>query len=301
MDRLEAMSILLAAAETGSLSAAGRHLGKPLTTISRKVSELEAHLNVRLLNRSSRRLTLTDAGRSFAEASKRILEDLREAERSASGEYSEPKGDLVVTAPLILARQHVLPVVAEFLKVNPGINVQLVLANRITNLAEEQLDLAVRVSNLPDSSLIAIHLGSTRRVVCGSPAYFRVYGVPKTPDELSVHDCVTIGGFMSPRTWQFKAGGSEITVPIRSRLVVSTGEAALDAAIAGVGIVGALSFPLSAAVDAGELEVILEDFEPEPMSVDILYVGGRLMPRKLRAFCEFAAPRLRAALSGSLK
>lgn len=301
MDRLEAMSILLAAAETGSLSAAGRRLGKPLTTISRKVSELEEHLNVRLLNRSGRRLTLTDAGRSYAEASKRILEDVREAERSASGEYSEPKGDLVVTASLILGRQHVLPIVAEFLKVNPGVNVQLLLANRIVNVMEEHVDLAVRVSDLPDSSLIAIHLGSTRRVVCGSPAYFSVHGIPKSPAELHAHDCVTIGGFMSPSTWTFKSGKSEISVPIRSRLVVSTAEAALDAAIAGVGVASALSFQLPAAVEAGQLKIVLEDFEPEPMSMDILYVGGRLMPRKLRAFCDFATPRLRAALSRSVK
>jgi len=203
MDRLEAMSILLATAETGSLSAAGRRLGKPLTTISRKVSELEAHLNVRLLNRSGRKLTLTDTGRSYAEASKRILEDVREAERTATGEYAEPKGDLVITASLILGRQYVLPIVAEFLKVNPGINVQLVLANRIVNVMEEQIDLAIRVSNSPDSSLIAIHLGSTRRVVCGSPAYFRTHGIPGAPADLLAHDCVTIGGFMSPSTWTF--------------------------------------------------------------------------------------------------
>jgi DNA-binding transcriptional LysR family regulator len=301
MDRLEAMSILLAAAETGSLSAAGRRLGKPLTTISRKLSELEAHLNVRLLNRSGRRLTLTDAGRSFAEASKRILEDMREAERSASGEYSELKGDLVVTTSLILGRQYVLPIVAEFLKVNPAINAQLLLANRIVNLMEEHVDLAVRVSNLPDSSLIAIHLGSTRRVVCGSPTYFSARGIPRTPAELHDHDCVTIGGFMSPNTWTFKSGKSDIAVPIRSRLVVSTAEAALDAAIAGVGVVSALSFQLPAAVGAGQLEIVLEPFEPEPMSVDILYLGGRLMPRKLRAFCDFVTPRLRAALSRSIK
>src|SRR5450432_955854 len=231
------MSILLAAAETGSLSAAGRRLGKPLTTISRKVSELEEHLNIRLLNRSGRSLTLTEAGRSYAEASKRILEDVREAERSASGEYSEPKGDLVVTASLILGRQHVLPIVADFLKLHPGINVHLSLANRIVNLMEEHVDLAVRVSNSPDSGLIAIHLGSTRRVVCGSPAYFSVHGIPATPAELHAHDCVTVGGFISPSTWTFKSGKSEIATPIRSRLVVSTAEAALDAAIAGVGVV----------------------------------------------------------------
>src|ERR1700733_6527492 len=201
MDRLEAMSILLAAAETGSLSAAGRRLGKPLTTISRKMSELEAHLNVRLLNRTGRKLTLTDAGQSYAQAAKRILEDVREAERSTSGEYAEPKGDLVITTSLILGRQHVLPIIAEFLKVNPGVNVQLLLSNHIANMMEEPVDLAIRIGNRPDSSLIAIHLGSTRRVVCGSPAYFREHGIPKTPAELRAHDCVTIGGFMSPATW----------------------------------------------------------------------------------------------------
>ena len=296
MDRLEAMSILLAAAETGSLSAAGRRLGKPLTTISRKMSELEAHLNVRLLNRTGRKLTLTDAGQSYAQAAKRILEDVREAERSTSGEYAEPKGDLVITTSLILGRQHVLPIIAEFLKVNPGVNVQLLLSNRVANMMEEPVDLAIRVGDRPDSSLIAIHLGSTRRVVCGSPAYFREHGIPKTPAELRAHDCVTIGGFMSPTTWTFKSGKS---VPIRSRLVVSTAEAALDAAIAGVGIASALSYQLPAAIRKGQLEIVLAKFEPEPMSVDMLYVGGRLMPRKLRAFCDFAAPRLKAALAAS--
>ena len=299
MDRLEAMSILLAAAETGSLSAAGRRLGKPLTTISRKMSELEAQLNVRLLNRAGRKLTLTDAGQSYAQASKRILEDVREAERSASGEYAEPKGDLVISTSLILGRQHVLPIVAEFLKTNPGVNVQLLLANRIVNMMEEQVDLAIRVSDRPDSSLIAIHLGSTRRVVCGSPAYFREHGTPKNPTDLGKHDCVTIGGFISPTTWIFKSGKSVMEVPVRSRLVVSTAEAALDAAIAGVGIASALSYQLPTAIKKGQLEIVLAKFEPEPMSVDMLYVGGRLMPRKLRAFCDFAAPRLKTALAAS--
>lgn len=182
---------------------------------------------------------------------------MREAERSASGEYSEPKGDLLVTTSLILGRQHVLPILAELLKLNPGINVHLLLANRIVNMMEEQVDLAIRVSNSPDSSLIAIHLGSTRRVVCGSPAYFSAHGTPRTPAELQAHDCVTIGGFMSPGNWAFRSGKSAMEVPIRSRLVVSTAEAALDAAIAGVGIVSALSFHLPAAIKASQLEIIL--------------------------------------------
>jgi DNA-binding transcriptional LysR family regulator len=274
-------------------------LEKPLTTISRKMSELEAHLNVRLLNRAGRKLTLTDAGQSYAQAAKRILEDVREAERSAAGEYAEPKGDLVITTSLILGRQHVLPVVTEFLKVNPGVNVQLLLTNRIANMMEEPVDLAIRVGDRPDSTLVEIHLGSTRRVVCGSPAYFREHGIPITPADLGKHDCVTIGGFMSPTTWTFKSGKSAMEVPVRSRLVVSTAEAALDAAIAGVGIASALAYQLPAAVKKDQLQIVLEKFEPAPMSVDMLYLGGRLMPRKLRAFCDFAAPRLKAALAAS--
>jgi DNA-binding transcriptional LysR family regulator len=185
--------------------------------------------------------------------------------------------------------------------VNPGVNIQLLLSNRIANMMEEPVDLAIRVGDRPDSSLIAIHLGSTRRVVCGSPGYFREHGLPKTPADLGAHDCVTIGGFMSPNSWTFKSGQSALEVPIRSRLVVSTAEAALDAAIAGVGIVSALAFQLPAAVKKGQLQIVLEKFEPEPMSVDMLYLGGRLMPRKLRAFCDFAAPRLKAALAASIR
>ena len=144
----------------------------PLATVSRKVSELEAHLRTRLLNRTSRRLTLTDAGRSYVAACRRILEDIGEAERAAAGEYSAPQGDLIITAPIVFGRLHVLPVVIEFLAAYPDIDVRLVLADRVVNLLEDHVDLAVRIGDLPDSSLVATRVGSIRRVVCGSPAYF---------------------------------------------------------------------------------------------------------------------------------
>src|SRR5262245_53388379 len=201
MDRFESMSILVAAVEAGSLSSAARRLGTPLSTVSRKVSDLETHLKARLLNRSSRKLTLTDAGQAYVEACKRIIEDVGEAERAASGEYSAPKGDLIITAPIVFGRLHVLPVAAEFLKVYPDVDIRFVLTDRLVNLFEDHVDLAVRIGELPDSSLIATRIGAIRRVVCGSPAYFAKRGTPKNVGDIGMHDCITFEGFSSPNMW----------------------------------------------------------------------------------------------------
>lgn len=296
MDRFESMSILVAAVEAGSLSAAGRRLGTPLATVSRKVSELEAHLKTRLLNRSSRKLTLTDAGRAYVEACKRILEDVGEAERAASGEYSAPKGDLIITAPIVFGRLHVLPIAMEFLKAYPDVDIRFVLADRLVNLLEDHVDLAVRIGELPDSSLVATRIGSICRVVCGSPAYFAERGTPKNLGELGMHDCITFEGFSSPNAWVFTTAKSGVSIPIHSRLVVNTAEAAIDAAIAGVGITRVLSYQIANAVQAGVLAVVLEKFEPTPSPVSLVYTGQRLLPLKLRAFLDFAAPRLKARL-----
>jgi DNA-binding transcriptional LysR family regulator len=299
MDRFESMSILVTAVEAGSLSAAARRLGTPLATVSRKVSELEAHLKTRLLTRSSRRLTLTDAGRSYVAACKRILEDVGEAERAASGEYSVPKGDLIITVPIVFGRFHVLPVVADFLKTYPEIDIRMVLADRVVNLLEEHVDVAVRIGELPDGSLVATRVGAIRRVVCGSPSYFATRGTPQSPADLGRHDCVTFEALMSPDTWTFATGKSAISVPVRSRLVVNTAEAAIDAAIAGIGITRVLSYQITNAMRAGTLAMALQECEPPPWPVNFVYAGGRLLPLKLRAFLDFAVPRLRARLSVS--
>ncbi len=173
MDRLDAMSVLLAVVDEGSLSAAARKLRAPLATVSRKVSELEAHLRTKLLVRSSRQVSLTEAGRSYVEASRRILEQVSEAERTAAGEYAAPKGELTVTAPVVFGRLHVLPVVVDFLKAYPEIDLRLVLADRVVNLVEDHVDLAVRIGALPDSGLHATRLGTIRRVMCGAPGLSR--------------------------------------------------------------------------------------------------------------------------------
>jgi DNA-binding transcriptional LysR family regulator len=297
MDRLESMSILVAAVEAGSLSAAARRLGTPLSTISRKVSELEAHLKARLLNRSGRKLTLTDAGQAYVEACKRILEDVGEAERAASGEYSAPKGDLVITAPIVFGRLHVLPVAMEFLKAYPDIDIRCLLTDRVVNLLEDHVDLAVRIGELPDSSLIATRIGSMRRVVCGSPAYFAQRGTPKDIGELAVHDCITFfEELSSPDVWVFPTDKSNVSAPVHSWLVVNTAEAAIDAAIAGLGITRLLSYQVADAVRAGLLVIVLKEFEPASSHVSLIYAGQRLLPLKLRAFLDFAAPRLKARL-----
>jgi DNA-binding transcriptional LysR family regulator len=296
VDRLESMSILVAAAEAGSLSTAGRHLGIPLSTVSRKVSELEAYLKTTLLNRTSRRLTLTDAGRSYLTDCKRILDQLGEAERAATGEYSAPKGDLIITAPIVFGRLHVVPVVAAFLKAYREIDIRIVLADRVVNLLEDHIDIAVRIGELPDSSLVATRVGAIRRVVCGSRAYFAERGTPKSPSDLATHDCVTFEGLMSPHTWAFRMGKADTPVAIHSRLVVNTAEAAIDAAIAGVGITRVLSYQIASAMRTGALALALEEFEPAPWPISLVYAGQRLLPLKLRVFLDFAVPRLKASI-----
>jgi DNA-binding transcriptional LysR family regulator len=291
------MSVLVSAVEAGSLSAAARRLGSPLATVSRKVSELESHLKTRLLIRSSRRLTLTDAGRAYIEACKRILEEIAEAERAATGEYRAPKGALAVTAPIVFGRLHVLPIVIDFLEAYPEIEVRLSLADRVVNLVEDGVDLAVRIGDLPDSSLIATRVGAIRRVVCGSPRYFAARGTPREPRDLAAHDCVTFAGLSSANAWTFSKGKSELPVAIRSRLVVNTAEAAVDAAVAGVGVTRVLSYQIAEARRSGLLDVVLEEFEPVPWPVGLVYGDQGPMPLKLRAFVDFAAPRLKAKLS----
>lgn len=298
MDRLESMSMLVAVADAGSLSAAGRRLNVPLTTVSRKVSDLEAHLGTQLIQRSSRRITLTDAGSAYIEACRRILDDIGEAERAASGEYQAPRGELVITAPIVFGRLHVLPVICEFLKAYPEIDVRLVQADRNVNLADEHIHLAVRIGALPDSTMTATRIGEVRRVTCGSPDYFALHGIPVRPEDLAHHDCITSDVVDAPNIWRFGSARSEIAVAIHPRMCLTTAEAAIDAAVAGIGVTRLLSYQVARALSEGNLTLVLENFEPTPRPVNLLHAGGKKVPLKLRAFLDYAAPRLRARLSG---
>ncbi|MBZ9856357.1 LysR family transcriptional regulator [Mesorhizobium sp. CA13] len=301
MDRFEAMSILVASAEAGSFSAAGRQLGVPLPTISRKVADLEAHLNTQLLVRSTRKLSLTETGLAYVAACKRILEQVEEAESHAAGEYTVPRGTLTMTAPIVFGRLHVVPVVNEFLARFPQINVHLTLSDHTINIVDEHIDLAVRVGALPDSTLVATKVGEIRRVVCGSPDYFAAHGVPKMPEDLAYHMCVTFTALASGMTWIFNPRG-KATKGVRPfcRLKINTAEAAIDAAIAGVGVTNVLSYQVARVVAAGQLRLILEDYEPDPIPVHLVHPGQANLPLKLRCFTEFAASRLRKSLAADL-
>ncbi len=296
MDRLDSMAVLLAAVEAGSLSGAGRKLRMPLPTISRKLSELEDHLGARLVIRTSRQLSLTDAGRSYVDACQRILLQIDEAERAVAGEYVAPRGGLVIAAPVVFGRLHVLPVVAEFLKAYPEIEVRLIQSDRNAHLLEDHIDIALRIGNLPDSSNLAIRLGEVRRVVCASPAYLAQRSIPEIPDALTEHDCIAFDILTSSDGWSFREGGRDRRVAIRPRLVVNSAESAIDAAIAGLGLTRVLSYQIASARRGGQLQPVLAEFQPPAWPVSLVYAAQGQLPLKLRAFLDFAAPRLKAAL-----
>ncbi len=299
MDRLEAMSMLVTVSEAGNLSAAGRALKVPLTTLSRKISDLEALLGTKLLTRSTRKLMLTDAGASYVVAARRILEQVEEAEREAAGEFTAPKGDLVITAPILFGRLHVLPVVADFLALFPEINVRLVMADRNIDLIDAHIDMAVRIGALPDSSMVATRAGTMRTVVCASPALLERHGAPGAPDDLLRLPCVTFDTPLPSPGWLFHVPGSAAVsrLSVVPRLSVTTAEAAAQAAMRGVGVTRLLHYQVAEAVEADALRIVLAAFEPAPAPVSLVHASRRQMPLKMRRFVDFAVPRLREALT----
>jgi DNA-binding transcriptional LysR family regulator len=288
--------VLLAVVEEGSLSAASRRLRAPLATVSRKVADLERHLSTQLLMRTSRRVELTDPGRAYVAAAKRILEQVEEAERQAAGEYSAPRGELHVTAPTMFGRTHVLPVALEFLTEYQEIDLRLLLNDRQVNMTEEHVDVAVRIGHLVESGLRATRVGSVRRIACASPAYLARRGTPATPDELPAHDGITFHGFASAPEWRYRGDGPAWSAEPRTRLAVNSTEAAVAAAIAGIGIVRLLSYQIADEIRSGALVAVLEDFAPEPMPVSLVYPEAGLLPHKVRAFLDWTGPRLRERL-----
>lgn len=296
MDRFESMSTFVAVIEAGGFSAAARKLGMPLATVSRKVSELEDFLKAGLINRSTRKITLTQSGQAFYETCRRLLDDLGEAERAASGEYQAPRGELIITAPIVFGRLHLVPVVVRFLKEYPEVDVRLLLDDQIVNLIDEQVDLVVRISELPDSSMVAARIATIRPVICASPDYLSAYGTPRHPQELAGHDCIMRTRLPAPDAWPFQVDGAIKMFPLRRRLVATTAEASIEAAIGGAGLTKVFCYQIAEAERQGKLVSVLRDFEPEPLPLSLVYTGTRMVPLKLRAFLDFAVPRLKQRL-----
>ena len=300
MNRFEAMAVFAAIVDEGSLSAAGRRLNVPLATVSRKLADLEAHLKTRLITRSTRKLVLTDAGREYLDACRQILEQVEEAERAASGAYAKVKGQLVVAAPIVFGRLHVVPVAAAFLELHPEVDIQMRLGDRNVNLIEEHIDVALRIGALPDSNLVATQVGSIRRVVCASPAYLERVGTPQSVGELAAQHCVTFEGLDAATTWTFfSADGERRAVPVRSRMTVSTADAAIAASELGIGLTRVLSYQVADALREGRLVRVLADDEPPPVPASLIYPGQGRLPMKTRAFIDFAVGQLRDRLLAS--
>ncbi|AYF88820.1 LysR family transcriptional regulator [Pseudomonas sp. DY-1] len=296
MDRIEAMTVFVAAADEGSLSAAGRRLQMPLPSVSRKLADLEAHLGVRLMTRSTRQLTLTDAGRDYLVASREILDRVAEAERTAIGGSMNPRGELVIAAPLMFGRDHVLPIVMELLSRSDDMNVRLVLSDTNANLLEENIDVAVRIGVLPDSGLTARQVGEITRVVCASPAYLEKHGTPETPSDLRNHECVTFSGLSPSHAWSFSSSKGTTRVPIRSRLSVNTADAAVAAATSGLGLTRVLCYQAASQFAQNSLVRLLREYEPTPSPVNLLYAHQGRLPAKTRCFLALATERLSQVL-----
>ena len=299
MDRLEAMSLLVAVVETGSLSAASRKLGAPLPTVSRKISELEAHLRTRLLIRSTRKLRADRCRRSLCGRGQAHIREVREAERAAAGEYRRAKGDLVITAPSCLAGCMSCRSSPSFLAAVSRYRRPAVPVRSQLHLIDDHMDLAVRIGALADSALVTTRVGTVRNVVCGGPAYFAAHGVPKRPEDLSKLTAVTFNLFSSSPHWISPDRNSkrELSVQVRSRLAVNTAEAAIDGAAAGLGVTRVMSYQAAQAVLDGRVQIVLSEYEPEPAPVSLIHRRQGLTPLKVRLFLDFAARRLRARLA----
>jgi DNA-binding transcriptional LysR family regulator len=292
------MAMLVASVEGGSLSAAARKLRIPVATLTRNVNDLEALVGTKLLVRSTRKLELTDAGAEYVASAKQILEQVDEQQRRAAGEFTAPRGELVITAPVQVARLRVLPVIDQFLKLYPEIRIRLLQSDRNVDLIDSHADVAVRIGRLRDSSLVAVRVGTLRVVVVASPGFVDKYGTPSTPDDLRNYPCVAFDSpYLSP--WSFKNPDTEQLFSIKElpRLLVSSPDAAVDAAIDGVGATLVLEHDSFLAVQSGQLQYILQEFEVEPIPVHLVYLSRNIMPIKLRRFIDFAVPTLRESLA----
>jgi len=294
MDKLRALQTFVAIVDRGSLTAAAESLDSSLPATVRQLAALEASLGVRLLNRTTRRLSLTEDGRSYLERARRILADVDDADRMLGAEQAEPSGTLSVTAPVLFGQTHVAPAVTAFLQRHPQMRVNLVLLDRVVNLVEEGLDLAIRIGHLPDSSLVAQTIGHVRRVVVASPAWLRRHGTPRHPRELQHASCVRFTG-VDGGTWRFREGHKTFSVSVQGPLDCNLSAPALEACAQGLGFGRFLSYQVQPYLRDKRLRIVLAEFELPPREVSIVVPSARLLPSRTRAFIEWMKPALKTA------
>ena len=294
MDKLAAMRAFVEIVDRGSLTAAAAALDRSLPTMVRTLASLEHAVGAALLRRTTRRMSLTEEGRVYLDRCRRILADVEQAEEAVGSGRSEPRGPLRVTAPVLFGQMHVAPAVIEFLRRHPGVQVELLLLDRVVDLVDEGVDVAVRIARLADSSMIAIPAGRIRRIVCASPDLLRDSGEPARPEELATLPCVRFRGLTPGNAWHFEDGGREIAVTVGGGFATNQASAAVDACVAGLGFGLFLSYQVEPQLLAKRLRRVLRDFEPPPIPVSLVYAESRLPSPRLRAFLDWMKERLRA-------
>ncbi len=293
MDRLTQMQVFVAVAEEQGFAAAARRLNQSAPAVTRAVAGLEDHLGVKLLNRTTRYVRATEAGERFLEDARRILAEVEAAEEAAAGINATPRGLLTVTAPLMFGRRYVMPGIVEFMQRYPEVQVDALFLDRNVNMMEEGVDVGIRVGELPDSSMRALRVGSIRRVLVASPDYLAERGIPDSPHALALHTLIASSAGSFGAGWRFRLPEGEQTLRVRPRLTVTSNDAAIEAAMHGFGITRLLSYQAADEVAAGDLQVVLEAFETDPLPVHIIHRSGPSSPGKIRAFIDLVAERLR--------
>jgi DNA-binding transcriptional LysR family regulator len=293
MDKLRAMAIFVRIVDEGSLTAAAGVLGMSVPSIVRTLAALEHALGVRLINRTTRRSSLTDAGREYYERSRRVMAEVEAADASLSARRTEAKGRLRVTAPVMYGRLRLGSVITDFLARHPGIEIELLLLDRVVDLVEEGIDVALRIAHLPESTLVAIPVGQTRRVVCAASRYIKRTGAPKTPSDLAAHRCIVFSGLAPGNEWLF-AGKRTERVAVHPILRTNQFDVAIDACLQELGYGQFLCYQVEALLDAGKLKRVLTEFEPAFMPIHIVYPHARHVSATVRAFIDMAVPRLRS-------
>lgn len=291
MDQLKALQTFVHIADQGSLTRAARALDLSLPAVVRSLAALEAHLRVRLFNRTTRRVALTDEGRRYLDYARQVLATLAEAERAISTDLSAPAGTLRVTAPMLFGQLHVAPAVTRFLQRHRQVQVELELADRVIDLLDENFDVGIRIGTLADSSLVARPVGAVRRVVVGSPAFWRRHGTPRQPQDLQGVDSVRMLG--SAMQWTFHDGERTVNVPVHGPLRCNHVQAVVDACVAGLGCGVFMSYQVAALIEQGQLKVVLEAFEPPPRPVNLVVPQARLLPARTRVFIDWMLRELR--------
>jgi DNA-binding transcriptional LysR family regulator len=286
MDRFDTMLAFVAVADLKGFAPAARKLRLSPSAVTRLVAALEERLGARLLQRTTRSVALTDAGTRYLERARRILADVEEAELAAEGERTRPSGRLVVSAPVGFGRLHVSPVMAAYLQRYPEVSAELRLEDRVVNLVEDGIDLAVRIGILADSSLVARHVGEMRRIVVASPDYLKRHGEPKTPAQIAGHQTIQFGASAVTGEWRFADGGREFRLDIAPRFACNVADAAIQYAEQGGGLTRVLAYQAADAIRRGSLQILLEKFEQPALPINMVYPTSRLLSAKVRAFID---------------